>query len=138
MSKKIDFTQSPALAFLSGAQTEQAEEAAELTSYQEAQQEQKKEKPTKKSRIHSQAPSSKVRFAELPIEEVTRLIEAGKMTPQEIAEYMQSLKANTKSRRVQLVLRPNVYQQAKSKADEQHKSFNEFIEMILLEYLNKH
>lgn len=129
MSKKIDYTQSPALAFLSEAQAERTESPGP----QEVQQEQEKEKPMKKSRT-----SSKVRFAELPIEEVTRLIEAGKMSPQEIAEYMQSLKANTKSRRVQLVLRPNVYQQAKSKADEQHKSFNEFIEMILLEYLNKH
>lgn len=114
MSKKIDYTQSPALAFLSEAQTEQPE------------QQPRKEKTR-----------SKVRFAELPIEEVTKLIEAGKMTPHEIADYMQSLKANTKSRRVQLVLRPNLYQQAKSKADEQHKSFNEFIEMILIEYLKK-
>lgn len=136
MSKKIDYTKSPALAFISGAQETEQTTAAELPSSQDPSTEQAAPaapKSAKRGNSHTQ--SAKVRFEELPIEEVTRLIEAGEMTPQQIADYMQTLKTGNKSRRVQLVLRPNIYQQAKNKADELHKSFNEFIEMILLDYL---
>lgn len=137
MSKKIDYTKSPALAFISGEQETEQTTAAELPSSQDPSTEQAAPaapKSAKRGNSHTQ--SAKVRYDEMPAEEVMKLIEAGKMTPQEIAGYMKTINAGTKNRRVQLVFRPNVYQQAKNKADELHKSFNEFIEMILLDYLN--
>ena len=133
MSKKIDYTKSPALAFISGAQETEQTTAAELPSSQDPSTEQAAPAAPKSTKRGS---TKKVRYDEMPAEEGMKLIEAGKMTPQEIAGYMKTINAGTKNRRVQLVFRPNVYQQAKNKADELHKSFNEFIEMILLDYLN--
>ena len=118
MSKQPDYKKSPALAFISSAQpaeqvndTQEAAKAPELPKHKQVN--------------------------ELSAEEITALITAGKISPEEITKYIQKINPNTKSRRVQLVLKPHVYQQAKNKADELHKSFNEFIETLILDYLDR-
>ena len=71
MSKKIDYTKNPALAWLADQET-----AAELPSSQDSSTEQAAPaapKSAKRGNSHTQ--SAKVRFEELPIEEVTALQE---------------------------------------------------------------
>lgn len=118
MSKKIDYTKSPALAFISSAAQQEPEETEIIKA--------------------DPAPSSKAKQVnELSADEITKLISAGELSPEQITQYIKQINPDKKSRRVQLVLKPYIYQQAKSKADTLHKSFNEFIETIIIDYLER-
>lgn len=118
MSKQPDYKQSPALAFLSSA----------------------KQADTKEPETVKQDPAPRAAHKavnELSADEITKLIAAGALSPEEITSYIQRINPDKKSRRVQLVLKPYLYEQAKSKADSLHKSFNEFIECIIMDYLDR-
>jgi predicted DNA binding CopG/RHH family protein len=86
MSKKPDYTKSPALAFISSAQP------AEQDNTQEA----------------AKAP------------------EGMKLNPAYIEKYIEK-----RTRRVQIVLQPSLYERAKAKAESCGKSFNDYIHELL-------
>ena len=116
MSKKPNYKESPAVAFLTSAKQENTQEPAA---------------PAPAPRAEHKA------INELSADEITKLIAEGALTPEEITKYIQRINPDMKSRRVQLVLKPYLYEQAKSKADSLHKSFNEFIETIIIDYLDR-
>lgn len=116
MSKKPNYKESPAVAFLTS--TTQAD--------------------TQEPTAPAPAPRAEHKaINELSADEITKLIAAGALSPEEITSYIQRINPDKKSRRVQLVLKPYLYEQAKSKADSLHKSFNEFIETIIIDYLDR-
>lgn len=57
----------------------------------------------------------------------------GKIAPAPEGYYINPLYIEAKSRRVQLLIKPSVYQKAKEKADAQGISFNELINSLLEE-----
>ena len=120
-SKKEDYTKSPALAFLTSAKQADTQKPETV-----------KQDPAEP------APRTEHKAVnELSADEITKLIAAGALSPEEIASYIQRINPDKKSRRVQLVLKPYLYEQAKRKADSLHKSFNEFIESIIIDYLDR-
>lgn len=102
MANKIDYGQSPALAFIKP-QEEQGETAAETT----------EETPAKA--LKSKSKPEKLRTIVIP--------EGMTITPDMFIEK--------RSRRVQLVLRPSVYDKAKAKADSLGISFNDYVHALI-------
>ena len=91
MSKKIDYTQSPALNFISAAENKTKGAAPELT----------------------------------PADDLTKP-EGMKLNPEYIEKYIEK-----RTKRVQLVFQPSIYEAAKERAAELHTSLNDYLHRLI-------